>query len=73
MPTKLRQMRNELGVSQEAIARRTTLSLSGYRNAERGRRITYGTGMEILTAINAIRQERELAPVTLEDLELKLY
>ena len=73
MKTKLRKMREELGLTQEAMVRRTSLSFTAYRNAEKGKRVTYGTGMEILSAINAIRQEQEKTPVTLEELELTLY
>lgn len=72
--SKLKQLREELGVSQEAILRASeSLSLSAYRNAENGKRITYGTATEILNAFNSIRKDQNLSPLTLDDLQIQLF
>ncbi len=71
--TGLKALGEQMGATQEEIARRTKISFSAYRNAETGKRVTYGTATEILTAINALRKEKEMEPVTMEDLTLKLY
>lgn len=71
--TNLRRIRERLGLTQEALTRRTTLSFSAYRNAEGGKRVTYGTATEILNAINAVLQEKQEDPLKMEDLGLTLY
>jgi transcriptional regulator with XRE-family HTH domain len=74
MATNLKTIRESvLNVTQEAVARRTNLSFSAYRNAETGKRVTYGTATEILSAINAMLQEQSKNQVTLEDLGLRIY
>lgn len=73
MTTKLKAIREELEVSQEYVVRQTNISFSAYRNAETGKRVQYGTAKEILDAINRLRQNKGLDPITIEDLGLKLY
>ena len=60
-------------VTQEELARRADMPLSTYRNAEKGKNVSYTTAKAIFIAINKIKEERgeeQLARV--EDLELKL-
>jgi transcriptional regulator with XRE-family HTH domain len=70
--TPLRRIREELGVSQEAVARRTTASTGTYRRAENGYPVNYSTAQEILQAINSFLKERGKKEVTLDDLGLQL-
>lgn len=72
--SKLKQLREELGASQEAVMRASeSLSLSAYRNAENGKRVTFGTATEILNALNAIRSEQDKPPLKMEDLQIQLF
>jgi DNA-binding transcriptional regulator YiaG len=72
--TSLKQIRRDLKISQEGLARRTrTVSTGTVKNAENGKRVTNDTATQILEAINGLLQETGRNPVTLEDLELKLY
>jgi hypothetical protein len=59
-------------VSQEKVARRTSLTTGTYRRAEDGYPVKYSTAQEILQAINSILREQGKAEVSLEDLSLKL-
>lgn len=70
----LKKLRQELGVSQEGLARRTkSVSTGTIKRAENGQNVTYGTATQILEAINALRTEAGKSPVTLDDLGLMLY
>ena len=72
--TSLRQIRDSLGVTQEAVARRTrAIGLRTYIRAETGNRVTYDTANQILEAINSFLAEAQRSPVTLDDLGLTLY
>jgi hypothetical protein len=72
--TKLRQIRENLGATQEGVTRRTrSLAVRTYVRAEDGERVTYGTAMQILDAINELLAERGRPPVTVDDLGLTLY
>lgn len=72
--TRLKQIRTELGVSQEGVARRTrSVSTGTVKNAENGRRITHDTATQILEAINVLLDEANKPSVTLEDLGVTLY
>ena len=72
--TQLKQIRIDLGVSQEGVARRTrSVSTGTVKNAENGRRVTHDTATQILEAINALLDEANKPQVTLEDLGLSLY
>lgn len=72
--TKLKQVRLELGISQEGLARRTrSVSTGTIKNAENGRRVTYDTATQILEAVNALRAEAGKPPTTLDQLGLNLY
>ncbi len=70
--TKLRVIREELGVSQEAVARRTSLTTGTYRRAENGHPLKYSTAQEILQAINSLLREHDRSEVSLDDLGLTL-
>jgi predicted transcriptional regulator len=72
MKTPLRRIRNELGVSQESVARRTSLTTGTYRRAEDGYPVKYSTAQEILQAINSLLREQSRSEVSLEDLSLTL-
>jgi len=72
--TKLRRIRENLGATQEGVTRRTrSLAVRTYVRAEDGERVTYGTAMQILDAINELLAERGRPPVTVDDLGLTLY
>jgi transcriptional regulator with XRE-family HTH domain len=68
----LRRIRNELGETQERVARRTSLTIGTYRRAEEGNPVKYSTAMDILQAINGLLAEQGKPKVTLEDLGLTL-
>lgn len=71
--TRLKQIRESLGLSQEGLARRTRgLSSRTIRNAETGQRVTFDTARQILEAINDIHTEVGRPTVTLDDLGLNL-
>ncbi len=70
--TPLRRIRGELGVSQETVARRTSLTTGTYRRAEDGYPVKYSTAQEILQAINSLLSEKGKAKVSLEDLGMTL-
>ncbi len=70
--TTLRRIRERLGVSQEAVARRTSLTTGTYRRAEDGYALKYTTAQEILSAINSLLSERGEPPLSLEELGLNL-
>jgi transcriptional regulator with XRE-family HTH domain len=70
--TGLRRIREELGVTQETLARRTTLTIGTYRRAENGQPLKYSTAQEILQAVNGLLRERNQSEISLEDLELTL-
>ncbi len=70
--TKLKELREELHLSQEALARDAGITLATYRNAERGNRVFYSTAKKILDALNKERQARQKSSVTIDDLGLDL-
>ncbi len=70
--TALRRIRDELGVSQETVARRTSLTTGTYRRAEDGYPVKYSTAQEILQAINSLLREHNRSEVSLDDLDLTL-
>jgi DNA-binding transcriptional regulator YiaG len=72
--TPLKQLRLDLGVSQEGVARRTrSVSTGTIKNAETGRRVTFDTANQILEAINALLTEAGRSTITLDALGLTLY
>jgi hypothetical protein len=72
--TNLRHIRENLGASQEGVARRTrSIGLRTYIRAESGYRVTYATASQILEAINAMLTLAGRPTVTLDDLGLTLY
>jgi DNA-binding XRE family transcriptional regulator len=71
--TRLKEIRESLGVTQEMVARRTSrVSMRTYVNAENGKAIKYSTAMDILNALNSLLAERNRQPLTLDDLGLNL-
>lgn len=70
--TRLRRIREEMGLTQETVARRTTLTFGTYRRAENGHPVQYSTAQEILQAINSFLRENGKSEVSLEDLGLTL-
>ena len=72
--TPLKQLRIDLGISQEGVARRTkSVSTGTVKNAETGKRVTYDTANQILEAVNALLTEASKPTITLNDLGLTLY
>jgi len=59
-------------ISQETMARRASVVLQTYRNAEAGNRCSYSTATAILAALNEERQARGLENLTLDQLGLKI-
>lgn len=72
MATPLKSIRERLGVTQENVARRTTLTTGTYRRAEDGNRVNYSTAQEILNAINSFLSEQGQPTITLDELGLNL-
>lgn len=72
--TRLKALREQLQpkVAQEDLARAADMRLGTYRNAEQGRNVSYTTATTILNALNALRAERGLSPVSLDDLGLSI-
>ncbi len=73
-PTELKRIRLEVlgGISQENIAKRTSLTTYTYRRAEEGFPVKYSSAQEIKDAINSFLVERNLPEITLDQLGLKL-
>lgn len=72
--TAMKQLRTQLGVTQEQMIRRTrSVSLSTIKNAESGKRVTYDTANQLVEAFNAILAEQSKPQITLDDLGLTLY
>jgi len=70
---KLADIRKELGLTQEGLARKADLPLPTYRNAEKDKNVSYTTARAIFNAINAEKLERgETQLERVEDLGLKL-
>lgn len=71
--TPLRGIRERAHISREDIVRRgSQVSMATIRNAEKGARVKYQTGVQILTALNSLLAERGYPIVTLDDLGLDL-
>ena len=72
--SRLRQLREEMipKISQESIARRAGITHQWYRLIECGRNTSWTTANAILTALNTERTVRNLRPLTLKELELKI-
>ena len=72
--TGLERVRKETlnGVSQEAVAKRTSLTTRTYARAEEGKPVKYSSALEILDAINRLLEERGLSQVVLHDLTLTI-
>ena len=72
--TKLKQLRKQFDppVTQEDFAVSAGLRIKTYRRAEGGENTSYTTAQAILKNINALRAERQMSPVTLDDLGLHI-
>jgi predicted transcriptional regulator len=73
--TKLKQIREDLGVSQEVLVRRTkSVTLRTYSRIESGKSAArHDTATQIFEAVNEIRREAGKPEMNMEDLELRLY
>jgi len=73
--TKLKQIRESLGVTQETLVRRVEgLKLRTYVRIEQGKGAALNeTAEQILEAVNSILQEQGKPKIDMKDLELKLY
>jgi DNA-binding XRE family transcriptional regulator len=73
--TKLRQIRDSLGVTQEDLVQRVPgLRLRTYIRIERNESAAqHSTALRILEAINKVLEEQGKSEITLEDLELRLW
>jgi len=73
-PTELKRIRLEVlgGISQENIAKRTSLTTYTYRRAENGYPVKYSSAQEIKDAINSFLVDRNLPQITLDQLGLNL-
>jgi DNA-binding XRE family transcriptional regulator len=71
---KFQRIRKELlrGLSQEAIAKRTSLTTRTYAHAEDGKPVKYSSALEILDAVNTLLTEYGANAVTLDDLTLTI-
>lgn len=65
----LRHARAQVRVTQQELAERAQLHFNVISDAERGRRITLTSAYAILDAINGFRTEKNLAPLTYDDME----
>lgn len=75
MPTNLETIRKSFKppVVQEQVARKANLPLSTYRNAEKGKNVSYTTAKAILNAVNEMKRERgEKELDSIEDLGLSI-
>lgn len=72
--TRLKEIREGLRpkVSQEDLARRADITLQTYRNAERGKNVSYTTATAILGALNRYLAEQGKPSVTLDQLGLSI-
>lgn len=59
-------------MSQETVARRTSITTGTYRRAEDGYPVKYSTAQDILQAINSLLRENNRSEITLDDLGLTL-
>ena len=73
-PTELKRIRLEVlgGISQENIAKRTSLTTYTYRCAEEGFPVKYSSAQEIKAAINSFLAERNLPQTTFDQLGLNV-
>lgn len=73
-PTELKRIRLEVlgGLSQENVAKRTSLTTYTYRRAEEGFPVKYSSAQEIKDAINGLLAERSLPQISLEKLGMNL-
>ena len=71
--TRLKQVREELGLSQYAMAKRLrTLNMRTYVRAEQGENVKYSTAVEIRDTVNELLKAAGKPSVTIEDLGLNL-
>lgn len=71
--SRLRQLREDLGITQEDLARAARMTVQWYRQVEnQGANTSFTGANNLLRALNAERQACDLAVLTLEQLNLKI-
>ena len=68
--TKLKQIREGIGLSIEGLARRSNVSARTIRNAEEGKKVSFDTAVQILQGINSALTDVGKPSVTIDDLGL---
>jgi Predicted transcriptional regulator with C-terminal CBS domains len=69
----LADIRKELGLTQEGLARQADLPLPTYRNAEKDKNVSYTTAKAIFIAVNKIKEKKgEKQLEKIEDLGLSI-
>jgi len=69
---KLKQLRLEVGYTQEGFAIGANLRVKTYRIAEQKGSTSYPTAKSILQFLNDLRSNRQLPPIELDDLGLNI-
>lgn len=70
--TKLKQIREGIGLSIEGLARRSNVSARTIRNAEEGKKISFETAVQILQGLNSALNDVGKPSVSIDDLGLVL-
>lgn len=65
-------LREVLDITREDIVRRSGISVSTVKNAEKGQALRRRSALQILRAVNSFLRDKEKAELTLEDLELRI-
>lgn len=65
-------LREVLDITREDIVRRSGISVSTVKNAEKGLALRRRSALQILHAVNSFLQEKHKETLTLEDLHLKI-
>lgn len=70
--TKLKEMRIEMGFTQEDMARKVNVRLNTYQKAENGKSIRFKTAHLIWIGFNNSRREKSLPEVDIFELGLNI-
>lgn len=71
--SRLRQLREELGITQEDLARAARMTVQWYRQVEnQGANTSYTGARNLLNALNAEREKRSMPALALDNLELRI-
>lgn len=65
-------LREALDITREDIVRRSGISVSTVKNAEKGQALRRRSALQILKAVNSFLQEKHKPELTLEDLDLRI-